>query len=144
MIHNATFLLLAQCFRQSKVVHPNMARYTARLGEPIATARPLAAVRSKAEMDPFVSFEQFVNAKGLAAALEAAHKLAVRHDEVIPSRLSSWCHKVTPLVGTLEFTLVVMPVQVIVQSGVISPFFASVTLGAYPWSGRMGRVYVSR
>src|SRR5690625_184318 len=69
---------------------------------------------------------------------------AVMKFKMILHHSSSATYKATLLGGTYKFASNVVAVEMIVQSEEIFPFFASVTLVTYQWSGRMDSGSVSK
>ena len=75
---------------------------------------------------------QLINAsKSLVASRKGAAKLAVSGVEMIQCRLSSGSHSATLLDGTFKFAMIVVVMEMFLQTLVIFPLFASVTLGTY-------------
>ena len=63
--------------------------------------------------------------------------IAVIGVEMIQRRLSSGSQRATLLDGTFKFALIVAVMEMLLQTLVIFPLFASATLATYPWDGRM-------
>ena len=106
----------------------------------VASHKGATKLTAIAVSDVVMILQQSNGTKSLVASHKGAVQLAVSGVEMIQCRLSSGSHSATLLSGTFKFASIVVVMEMLLQTLVIFPLFASATLGTYPSSGRMGGV----